>query len=115
MRISDWSSDVCSSDLADDQDEGDGEPQLAAEIGNEGPGQILDHADGEAADDGAAGTVQPADDGAGEAVEDDAEHHVGLEEDDGRDHHAADGTDRRCHAPAASPHPDRKSTRLNYS
>src|SRR5258708_33999444 len=56
----------------DDEQERDGELQLAAEIGDERPGEVLDHADGEAADHGAARAGEPADHRGGEAVEQDA-------------------------------------------
>src|SRR5712692_4365641 len=89
----------------DDQEERDGELQLAAEIGDEGPGDVLDHPDREAAHHGTPRAGEAADHRGGEAVQQNPQHHVGLKEHDRRDQHAGDRADRRRHAPAERDHP----------
>src|SRR5437660_10222982 len=61
----------------DDENERDGELQLAPKVRDERAGEVLDHADRKATDHGAAGTGQAADHRGRKPVEQDAEHHIG--------------------------------------
>src|SRR3954452_23947500 len=85
----------------------DGQRHRQLELGADhiGAGEVLEHADREAAEHRAGRVVDAAHQRAGEGIEQDAEHHGGVEEHDRRHHHAGYRADRRRQTPAQRQHP----------
>src|SRR5207247_4498720 len=74
----------------DDQDQRHGQPQIGPDEADVRPGEVLDHTDQEASEDGAAGARESAEGRRGERADDDAAHHVRLEDEPRTHHHYED-------------------------
>ena len=102
----------CGPDEQDDEDDEERhrQPQLLREpvegaVLAQVAEQVEEHADQQAADDGAERRVDAAEHGGGEGVDENGRHHVRIEPDRGRGEHPGDRTEKRSQAPAEREHP----------